>query len=439
LPMSLQSISSWGNVFPSEHEVFRLGSRHDAFPDIASCTSILPYGNGRSYGDSCLNVGAAVLVTRSLDRFIAFDVNNGILTCESGVLLADILRFAVPRGWFVPVTPGTWFVTVGGAIANDVHGKNHHLAGTFSRHIHSFELLRSDGTRRLCTPDNNADWFAATAGGLGLTGVITWAQIQLRRIPGPVMNVESIRFGNLDEFMALCADSDRDYEYTVAWVDCLGTGKNRGRGIFQRANHAQLQAPEPARGRRLAVPFTPPFSLVNFVTLRLMNTAYYRRQLAQRKRHLQRYESFFYPLDNVLHWNRAYGPRGFYQYQCVIPTESGRDAVAALLEAIARSGQGSFLAVLKVFGAARSPGLLSFPRAGITLALDFPNRGERLEKLFKSLDSIVQTAGGRLYPAKDGRMPGTLFRSGYPRWEEFARFIDPRCSSSFWRRVMATP
>ncbi len=434
--MLTRMISSWGNVFRTEHTVFRLDSRHAQFPDIGPISSILPYGNGRSYGDSCLNTGAALLQTRNLDRFIAFDPLAGTITCEAGVLLQELLQLALPKGWFVPVTPGTQFVTVGGAIANDVHGKNHHGCGTFGRHVRRFELLRSDGTRRICSPTENPDWFGATVGGLGLTGLITWAELQLRPVAGPYVELETIRFANLDEFLSLSRESDRDFEYTVAWVDCLGRGSSVGRGLLQRANHSGV-APgtHKAPGAPFNVPFAPPVSLINSASLRLFNTAYYRRQWGDRKHTLEHYEPFFYPLDRIRNWNCLYGPRGLFQYQCVIPGESGRDSAAALLETIAGSGFGSFLAVLKLFGPLPSPGMLSFPREGITLALDFPNRGEPLERLFQRLDAIVGAAGGRLYPAKDGRMPGKLFRAGYPRWRELQQFLDPRCSSSFWRRV----
>jgi len=429
------AFTSWGNVIRKPHEIAPLPSRHAAFPAVPSQTSVLPYGNGRSYGDSCLNVGAALIPTRALDRFIALDAASGIVTCEAGILLDEMFRVIMPAGWFVPVTPGTRFVTLGGAIANDVHGKNHHAVGTIGRHLVRFELLRSDGQRLICSPTQNPDWFSATIGGLGLTGVITWAQLQLRPIAGPHMSVETIRFANLDEFLQLQSESDRDFEYTVAWVDCLGTGSQLGRGWLERANHASAPAPvQHAQSRGLNVPFAPPFSLVNAASLRLFNTLYYHRP---RARHSDRwFESFFYPLDSIGNWNRLYGPRGLYQYQCVIPDAAGREGTAALLEAIARSGQGSFLAVLKAFGALESPGMLSFPRKGITLALDFPNRGQSLERLFVELDAIVRATGGRLYPAKDGRMPPELFREGFPRWREFTQFIDPRCSSSFWRRVM---
>jgi len=429
------AFTSWGNVIRKPHEIAPLPSRHAAFPAVPSQTSVLPYGNGRSYGDSCLNVGAALIPTRALDRFIALDAASGIVTCEAGILLDEMFRVIMPAGWFVPVTPGTRFVTLGGAIANDVHGKNHHAVGTIGRHLVRFELLRSDGQRLICSPTQNPDWFSATIGGLGLTGVITWAQLQLRPIAGPHMSVETIRFANLDEFLQLQSESDRDFEYTVAWVDCLGTGSQLGRGWLERANHSTAPTPvQHAQSRGLNVPFAPPFSLVNAASLRLFNTLYYHRP---RARHSDRwFESFFYPLDSIGNWNRLYGPRGLYQYQCVIPDAAGREGTAALLEAIARSGQGSFLAVLKVFGALESPGMLSFPRKGITLALDFPNRGQSLEQLFVELDAIVRATGGRLYPAKDGRMPPELFREGFPRWREFTQFIDPRCSSSFWRRVM---
>jgi hypothetical protein len=249
------------------------------------------------------------------------------------------------------------------------------------------------------------------------------------------MDVETLRFANLDEFLQLQSESDRGCEYTVAWVDCLGKGGQVGRGLLQRANHAPADPHiQHGRPRELNVPLAPPFSLINSTSLRIFNPLYY--HLPRAKRSVQRFDVFFFPLDGIRHWNRLYGPRGLYQYQCVIPTANAREGTEALLKAIARSGQGSFLAVLKMFGSLESPGMLSFPRAGLTLALDFPNRGERLQRLFGELDAIVHSSGGRLYPAKDGRMPGTLFREGFPAWKSFTPFIDPVCSSSFWRRVM---
>jgi FAD/FMN-containing dehydrogenase len=437
--MSRGIVSSWGNLIRAEHELYRLASRYAPFPQLPE-SSVLPFGNGRSYGDSCLNAGDALLEMRALDRFIAFDRESGVIACEAGLLLDELLKITVPAGWFVPVTPGTRFVTIGGAIANDVHGKNHHVAGTFGRHVRRFELLRSSGARLVCSPTENPEWFAASIGGLGLTGVITWAEIGLRRVASPWLEVGTIRFGGLDEFFELCTQADRESEYTVAWIDCSRRrGAGLGRGLLQRANHLEREPPGTRPGapsHRLMLPLAPPVSLVNRPTVRAFNAFYYHRQRSPRKRSVQHYERFFYPLDGMLNWNRLYGPRGFYQYQCVVPLAAGREAVAELLARIAASGQGSFLAVLKLFGALASPGMLSFPMQGVTLALDFPNSGARLARLFARLDEVVAEAGGRLYPAKDARMPGSLFRSGYPRWREFTPFIDPRHSSSFWRRIM---
>lgn len=446
--MSSQVFTSWGRVLREAHEAVGLPSRHQPLNLPASGTSVLPFGNGRSYGDSNLNPGGALLQGAQLDRFIAFDPATGLLRCEAGVLLSSILKLVVPQGWFLPVTPGTQFITVGGAIANDVHGKNHHATGSFGNHVTQLELLRSDGSRRLCSPHENADWFAATIGGLGLTGLITWAEIQLRRVANPYLDTESIRFHSLEAFFELSQASERDYEYTVSWIDCAFSGKRLGRGLFNRGNHAPavldvdavpkgLPAGIATPSRR--VPITPPVSLINTLSLKSFNTLYFHKQRQDVVRSLQHYRPFFYPLDALLEWNRIYGPKGFYQYQCVVPPERALSATRALLEAIAASGMGSFLAVLKQFGEPASRGMLSFPEPGTTLALDFPNQGPRLHALFAQLDRIVLDAGGRLYPAKDGRMSSSVFKAGYPRWTEFASYVDPRFDSGFWRRVMENP
>lgn len=440
-------MNSWGRVpTAGQHVQLPLPTRHAPLPLPAEVgMSLLPHGNGRSYGDSNLNPGQAVLMGRQLDRFIAFDPATGLLSCEGGVLLSDILRLVVPQGWFLPVVPGTQFVTVGGAIANDVHGKNHHRVGSFGNHVMQFELLRSDGSRRMCSPGANAEWFAATVGGLGLTGLITWAQLQLRRIANPWLDTETIRFDSLEAFFELSQASEADHEYTVSWIDCAFTGKRLGRGIFNRANHAPAQLgasatgkglPEARAGASRRVPFTPPLSLINSWSLKAFNTLYYHRAPAAPHRALQHYQPFFFPLDALLEWNRVYGPKGFYQYQCAVPPERALETTRQLLQTIAASGMGSFLAVLKQFGTPPSRGLLSFPMPGTTLALDFPNQGPRLHRLFEALDRIVLAAGGRLYPAKDGRMSGAMFKAGYPRWQDVVPLIDPRFSSGFWRRVM---
>jgi FAD/FMN-containing dehydrogenase len=421
------SLRAWGNLAAAPAADERWWAERSAA--LSAAHSLLAYGNGRSYGDVCLNSGGTLLRTRGLDRFIAVDFETGVLRCEAGMLLAEILNVCVPRGWFLPVTPGTRFVTVGGALANDVHGKNHHGAGTFGRHVRCFELLRSDGSRRRCSPTENADWFAATIGGLGLTGLITWVEIKLKRIVGPAVAVSNTRFTGLDEFFARNAAAETQHEYTVAWIDCLA---KTPRGILMSGDHVAMDVALAPTKPSLRVPVTLPFSPINRLSLRAFNFAYYHRPLPTKA--VVHYAPYFYPLDGILQWNRLYGRAGFYQYQCVLPT-AARVALDDILRSIADSGQGSFLAVLKTFGELVSPGLLSFPLPGMSLALDFSNRGSATLALFERLDAIVEAAGGRVYAAKDARMAGAFFRRSYARFDEFSNFIDPGFSSNFWRRV----
>ena len=429
--MSATTPTSWGRYpvsRPRQMHTCRDGQPL-ILPDTAPC---LPFGNGRSYGDVCLNNDGTLLLTRGLDRFITFDPASGVLRAEAGVLLADILALIVPQGWFLPVTPGTQFVTLGGAIANDVHGKNHHVAGSFGCHVHAFELLRSDGNRLLCSPMQNLDWFQATVGGLGLTGLITWVEIQLQRIASPWILAEHRRFASLDEFLTLDAEYETRYPYIVSWIDCAA---GLGRGIYMAGRHAPpgLMKAAPPERRTLTVPFMPPISLVNRPSVGVFNRLYY--HLPRPARGLTPYQPFFYPLDNLREWNRLYGRPGFFQYQCVIPPHDAREALREILARIAASGQGSMLAVLKRFGDKTSGGLLSFPRPGVTLALDFPNRGAATLELLERLDDVTRQASGAVYPAKDARMSGDSFRRYFPQWAEFSRYIDPGFSSSFWRRV----
>jgi FAD/FMN-containing dehydrogenase len=391
---------------------------------------------GRSYGDVCLNPEGTLWVTTGLDHFIAFDDSTGRLVCEAGALLRDIQRLVIPRGWILPVTPGTQLVTVGGAIANDVHGKNHHVLGSFGDHVQNLTLIRTDGEVIQCGPHEQADWFAATVGGLGLTGVITQAEIQLRRVAGPWLDTETVPYANLDEFSQLADDSEADWEHTVSWIDCITGGG--GRGLFMRGNPTNVGERPAPHGRKLTMPIVPPVSLVNRLSLRPFNMAYYHLKKWQAGRAIAHYEPFFYPLDNLLEWNRMYGPKGFFQYQSVVPREVAQDAVQAMLKEIARSGDGSFLAVLKTFGNRQPVGMLSFPQPGVTLALDFPNHGERTHKLFERLDAIVREAKGRIYLAKDARMPRELFEAGYPRLPEFMKYRDPGISSGLSRRLMGS-
>lgn len=427
-------VYSWGRLSGEQHAVSMLATtRH--LPVLADGQRALPHGMGRSYGDSCLNPQGVLWKTTALDHYVSFDPESGVLVCEAGVLLRDIQRTFIPRGWILPVTPGTQLVTVGGAIANDVHGKNHHVHGSFGDHVRQLRLLRTDGSVIECGPEQNADWFAATVGGLGLTGVITQACLQLRPVAGPWMETETCPYHSLDDFFTLADTSEAQWEHTVSWIDCMSGSHSRG--IFMRGNPAaaDICQTEPA-AKALTVPLVPPVSLINPLSLRPFNAAYFHAQARKPGRRVQHYASYFYPLDNLLEWNRIYGPRGFYQYQSVVPRHVGQDAVAAMLKEITRSGAGSFLAVLKTFGNRQAAGMMSFPQPGVTLALDFPNKGAPTLALFERLDAIVREAGGRLYMAKDARMPRDLFEAGYPRLAEFLNYRDPGLSSALSRRLI---
>lgn len=430
------SMSSWGRLTHAPHEVCSLINQQQIHSLLTTKKPGIAYGMGRSYGDVCLNPNGILWKTTQLDRFIHFDEVTGRLRCEAGVLLGDIQQLLIPRGWMLPVTPGTQMVTVGGAIANDVHGKNHHLFGSFGHHVQRIRLLRTDGTIIDCSADSYPEWFFATIGGLGLTGIISEVDLQLRPTSGPWLDTETIPFASLDEFFLLANASTTQWEHTVSWIDCLA--QTNCRGIFMRANPSPVINLQKPKQRVLVLPFQPPFSLINRVSLKLFNSAYFKLNKRKAGKQLMHYQPFFYPLDKIAQWNKIYGPKGFYQYQSVVPQAVGRDAVHAMLHEIAGSGEGSFLAVLKTFGPQASLGMLSFPQHGVTLALDFPNRGAKTEQLFKRLDSIVGEAGGRIYPAKDARMPRALFAAGYPRLSEFQTYRDPGISSSLSRRLMGT-
>ena len=431
---------SWGGVVREEHRVAAPAWRDDLPSVIASAkidgAQLLATGLRRSYGDSGLNPAGSVLDMRSVDRLIEFDQQTRRLRAEAGASFDTLLKLLVPRGFFLPVTPGTRFVTLGGAIANDVHGKNHHGAGTLGNWVRRIGLLRSDGTALEMTPASHPDLFSATIGGLGLTGVIAWAEIEVIPISSALMKVENIAFGNLKEFFQLASESDLDFDYTVAWVDCLSQGDKLGRGIFSRARHASRGASNVAiDAPKLSIPFNFPSFALNSFSVKAFNTLYNWNGRRKAGAASSPYTSFFYPLDAIGKWNRMYGRRGMYQYQSVVPPGDAFEATRDMLEAISSAGEGSFLAVLKTFGSKPSPGMLSFPRPGTTLALDFANRGATTLRLLDRLDSIVKAAGGRLYPAKDGRISADMFRTGYPGWETFAAHVDPGFSSRFWQRV----
>ncbi len=429
---------SWGRYPKLEADLIPLSWTSDFPLPHPPATKVLPVGAGRSYGDVCLLEHGTLLKTRGMDRFLHFNPETGVLRCEAGVTLAEILDFAVPRGFFLPVTPGTKYVTVGGAIANDIHGKNHHVAGTFGCHVPRFELVRSDGARFECSPTENADWFSATVGGMGLTGLITWAEVRLRPIVSRKIQYKGTKFVGIDEFVSLSRASAHA-EYTVSWIDCIATGNNFARGIFMQGDHSEQPEPlKPSKEPWLTLPMDVPEFALNRFSIGLFNALYYNKQFGKEKTGRVDYEPFFYPLDSLLDWNRMYGKSGLLQFQCVLPWEADQQmGIVKILKAITASGLASFLAVIKVFGDVPSPGMLSFPAPGITLALDFPIRAEISFDLLDRLARITQEHGGRMYPAKDARMTAEQFQSFYPHWQAFARYVDPAFDSAFWQRVTA--
>lgn len=426
-------VESWGRTSSPKHTIVSFPHRFASFPETPlTAQSMLPVGLLRSYGDSCLNAGQALLPATSLDHILEFDRERGLLRVEGGCSLRAVLEVTLRQGWFVPVTPGTQNVTVAGAIANDVHGKNHHRAGTFGCHVLALTLLRSDRDGPfVCSPKDQPDLFAATVGGLGLTGIILDATIQLMPVVSAYMDVEAHPFHDLDEFDRMSEDLDPKFPYSVAWIDVLRTPP---RGILLHGRHSSEGGWAPPRRPRLLPAVGPwvPGSLLNRWSVGAFNYVYFHAQRQTSRRH-SHFAPFFYPLDGVTGWNYLYGPGGFFQFQCVIPL-AARAHLETLLRQLHAAGQGSFLAVLKRFGAIQSPGWLSFPQPGYTLAIDIANRGQDGVRLVRSMMAIVREAGGRIYPAKDALMSKSDFQSQYPAWVHVERLRDPRLCSSFWRR-----
>jgi FAD/FMN-containing dehydrogenase len=430
----INNYESFGRYPKLEHsEVIKLFWTSD-IPDFHSIDgNILSYGMGKSYGDSCLNDGNVLINTRGLNKLINFDDKTGLLKCESGVTLAECIDFLLPKGYFLPVTPGTKHITLGGAVANDVHGKNHHNAGTFGCHLIQFELFRSDGNRYICSKKSNQDLYSATIGGLGLTGLITWVEFKAVRVPGPLIEMESIKFKSFEDFFEINTESNLNFDYTVAWVNV----SKPGNGIYMRGSFANLAKQKPYNPKiNKPITFPVEIELINPLTVKLFNFLYEGKQFAKVKKTITNINSFFYPLDAVDGWNKVYGKKGFLQYQFVIPFDNYLQNLIEIFKIIKSSGLSSFLTVLKTFGDIKSPGMLSFPKPGVTLAIDFKMTGERTLKVLETADKIVRSAGGILYPAKDARMSSDDFKTFYPNWMEFSQYIDPKFSSSFWRRVI---
>lgn len=433
---------NWGrtNIRERAIDAFSREGFTKAAKDAASKDAhFLPYGNGRTYGDSCHNDDGLLLDSRGQNRILDLDLIHGWVRAESGLLLIDLLSRLSRSGWFVPVVPGTKFVTLGGMIGNDIHGKNHFHDGSIGNHVRKLALLRSDGEEVICSRDENADLFSATIGGMGLTGYILWAELDLMKAPSHLIMEEKVSFQSLDEILALTDEAERSNQYSVAWIDSLAGGAKLGRGILITGNHAsreQSQDADPRYGKPIvSVPVTPPVALVAGLPLRAFNEAYFWANGRKSGIHLAQPDSFFFPLDAVGAWNRLYGPYGLHQHQCALPLEAAPDAIRAMLEISQKAHQGSFLTVLKRFGEVPSPGLLSFPVPGYTLTLDFANKGTKTLELLGALDRIVLDAGGRVNPYKDSRMSAEVFRAGFANWRELEALRDPAMMSDFWRRV----
>ena len=432
--MSETAFGSWGRTAPPG--TGRPAEALDLTRERVADGALLPYGNGRSYGDTCLNRGGRLIDSRGHAAILAFDPETGVLAAEAGVLLAAITALAAPSGWFLPVTPGTQFVTLGGAIANDVHGKNHHRRGTFGRHVRHLRLHRSDRGALDCAPDANAALFRATIGGMGLTGLIGSAEIQLMRVPSTRIAERTIRFDRLADYFALAAEADARHEYAVAWIDSLAGGRSLGRGHLIAGDHAAGGGLSgQARPPLFRVPVTPPISPLKGLALKAFNARYYRKARPGESRRDVAFDGFFYPLDRIGGWNRLYGPLGLHQHQSALPEAAGPAGVRALIECARAHEQGSFLTVLKRFGDVPSPGLLSFPQPGYTLTLDFPHRGPKTLALLADLDRITVEAGGRVNPYKDARMSAATFAASFPGWPTLEALRDPAMLSDFWRRT----
>ncbi len=425
-PNFTQKVTNWGNYPVVEKEVRSYDSFRKIKEFVLNNSEVIARGNGRCYGDSSL--GEHIFSTKKLNKFISFDRLNGIIECESGVLLSDVLEVAVPQGYFLYVTPGTKFVSVGGAIASDVHGKNHHAEGCFSEYVIEFKLMIENGDVITCSREENTDKFWATIGGMGLTGIILTAKFKLKNIESAYIRQESIKAENLDEIFRLFEESE-NWTYTVAWIDCLQKGSNIGRSILMRGEHAfQHELPQNIKDKPLrlkkkfepTVPFYFPGFVLNALTVKIFNFLYYKKQAKKEVKSFIDYETFFYPLDFVHDWNKIYGKSGFIQYQMMIPKESGKEGMKKILETIANSGNGSFLAVLKLYGKENPQAYNSFPFEGYSLALDF-KVNSKLKKLIEQLDDIVEQYNGKIYLTKDSMSRSSL--TNYLRNVQSSKFV----------------
>lgn len=439
-----KQISGW-NHYPVTTSFLVRPERYSELKIESS--SLIPRGLGRSYGDAAINTNHTVVLMERLNRIRSFDEETGVLRAEAGLSLEDILEVFVPRGWFLPVTPGTKFTTLGGCVAADVHGKNHHVDGSFGKYVRAMEIMMPDSSIRKCSPKQDSDLFWATIGGMGLTGIITEISLQLIPIESAYMSVKHYPSKDLDQTLDLLNGAIYDDKYSVAWIDCLSTGKDFGRSVVMNGHHAGLselssKVKDPLNikeRKKFALPFNCPSCLLNHYTIKAFNGCYYYLQSKKQESFIIDYDRYFYPLDSILEWNRLYGKKGFIQYQFVIPSQYSREGLTVILDELTRSKRASFLAVLKRFGK-EGEGLLSFPKAGFTLALDIPLSDPNLFPFLDHLDEIVLKYDGRVYLAKDARLNPSSFRTMYPRfnqWQRIKNAIDPKnvFSSDLSRRL----
>jgi len=434
-----RSIANWGNypVMESDERFFNFDDQLQQL--VKETEHFIPRGNGRCYGDASL--GENTINTIKYDKILSFDTANGVFECQSGLTLDRILEVIVPKGWFLPVTPGTKFITVGGAVGSDVHGKNHHVDGCFGNHVVEMDIILPDGRLVTCSNNSYTDLFEATCGGMGLTGLITRVKFRLKKIESSYIRQKQIKAANLEEIIQLF-DEYKQYTYSVAWIDCLAKGKNFGRSILILGEHATYnELPMDKKNdalklppkKQIPFPFNLPSWVLNSFTVKIFNALVYAKNFRKEINNIVSYEPFFYPLDSILHWNRGYGKKGFVQYQFVLPLEA-KQGLIEILHRISDKGLGSFLAVLKVFGKQES--MISFPKEGYTLALDFPVR-DNLFDFLDELDQIVLKYGGRIYMSKDARMKPGVLEAGYPRLEEFKTVIRKYNPSSKIRSVQS--
>lgn len=419
--------NSWGNYPVLSKDVYPFASTSALKNILTKPHELICYGNGRSYGDSALN--KQIIDVKPHHYFLNFDPQEGLLHCQSGILLSEILEAFVPRGFFLSVTPGTKYITLGGAIASDVHGKNHHVAGSFSDSVVEFRLMLNTGEIITCSREQNTDFFKATCGGMGLTGVILDAKIKLRPVYSTGIEQTTIKTRNLKEtFEAF--EQHQDFTYSVAWIDCLAKGENLGRSLLMLGEHMpgeNISGEERdhtnliyRESNKVTLPFYFPSFLLNKFSVKAFNALYYGKSKNGLSKQCVTLNNFFYPLDSITQWNKMYGKKGFIQYQFVLPLKNSYDGLVTILTKIANSGKGSFLAVLKLFGRGNS-NWLSFPKEGYTLALDFKIEPGLFE-LLDELDQCILEYGGRFYLAKDARVSKTVFEAGYPAIAQFREF-----------------